>query len=132
MSKRHIGRTLAVQYLYSFAFNPLPKEAVANFMLDSNKGNSDEAYNFALLLYFGVVDNLPTIDENISKLLQNWTLDRVKAVDLAILRLATYELLFQPATARAVVINEAVVLAKEFCGDDSYKFINGILEKIGG
>ena len=76
------------------------------------------------------VANLALIDERIRRASQNWRLERMTRVDRNIVRLATFELFFMPETPRAVVIDEAVELAKMFGTEESPKFVNGILEKV--
>jgi N utilization substance protein B len=68
------------------------------------------------------------ISENLS---DNWKIERINKVALAILRIAIYELKFQPDSVAKIVIDEAVNIAKQFGADDSYKFINAILDKLG-
>ncbi|MCD8157809.1 MAG: transcription antitermination factor NusB [Clostridiales bacterium] len=81
--------------------------------------------------YRGVLDNLEKIDDVINKSAINWSVERIDKVDLSILRLAVYEILFSDVPGR-VAANEAVELAKEFSADKSPKFINGILGKVIG
>lgn len=130
MSPRHRGRMLALQYLYSWIFNPLSNKEISSHILYSNEGKENLTYFFAVMLYNGVIENIDKLDKEIEPLLNNWTIDRLDKIDLCILRLATYELLFQKETPSAVVINEAILLAKSFSKDQAYKFINGVLEKI--
>lgn len=73
---------------------------------------------------------LPELDEKLSKVSEGWKLNRMNKVDLAILRLATYEALMDEDIPVGVAINEAVELAKKFGGDDSSSFVNGILAKL--
>jgi len=82
---------------------------------------------FARALAKGVWQNKVEIDAVMSRQTIGWPLDRMSAVDRNILRLAIYELNYQPETPPSVVINEAVELAKKFGTDESPKFINGIL-----
>lgn len=128
MRHRHRGRILALQFLYSLELNPDSKEQLPLYMLEFNQQKKDGAYFFALLLYNGVIENQISIDEKIQKFLKGWTIDRIARLDLIIIRLAAYELLFQKETPISVVINEAILLAKSFSAPESYKFINGILE----
>ena len=76
-----------------------------------------------------VVQQQPLIDEILQKHAENWAFERIAKVDLAILRLAVYELKFAE-TPTPVVINEAIELAKEYASDDSKRFINGMLDRI--
>ena len=80
----------------------------------------------------GTIDNLEEIDSIISGVSKGWSIERMAKVDLAILRLAVYELKFGKATPKKVVINEAVELAKKYSSDNAPSFIKGVLGKIAG
>lgn len=80
----------------------------------------------------GVFANLPQIDVSIDKWLKDWELKRIAKIDLALLRLATYEICFRPDITPATAINEAVELAKIYGTDDSPAFINGLLGSVAG
>jgi transcription antitermination protein NusB len=84
---------------------------------------------FTRTLVQGVNDHRPQIDELISRFARRWSISRMPVVDRTVLRLATYELVHEP-TAPAVVINEAVELAKSLSTDDSGRYVNGVLESI--
>jgi N utilization substance protein B len=75
----------------------------------------------------GVAEHIDELDELIQRYAKNWDLERMPALDRAILRLATYELGHRPDVPRNVVINEAVELAKVFSTEESGKFVNGML-----
>ena len=77
----------------------------------------------------GVLENLETIDNTISKYLGNWDLDRLGKTDKAILRLGTYEILYYD-TPKVVAINEAIELSKKYSDDKIVKLINAVLDKI--
>ena len=77
----------------------------------------------------GVLENVDALDKTISKYLDNWDLDRLGKTDKAILRLATYEMLYYD-TPKVVVINEAVELAKKYSDEKIVKLINAVLDKI--
>ncbi len=77
----------------------------------------------------GVLNNIDKIDSTISKYLENWDLNRLGKTDKAILRLATYEMLYYD-TPNIVVINEAIELAKKYSDDKVVKVINAVLDKI--
>ena len=79
---------------------------------------------------FGVLKNTEELDEQIKKYLKGWTMDRIGKTDLAILRLAIYEILFRDDIPYKVSVNEAVELAKSFGEDSSPSFINGVLAGI--
>ena len=136
MSRRK-GRVLAFQTLYSYEVGGIPLEDLLSFSWVSESGvpaedaNKDE-YVFARLLAAGTVEHLSEIDENIKKhLAANWDLDRVNKVSLSILRMSVYSLLYQKDVGASVVIDEAIQIAKEFGADDSFRFINAVLDKIG-
>ena len=136
MSRRK-GRVLAFQTLYSYEVGGIPLEDLLAFSWVSESGvpaedtNKDE-YVFARLLAAGTVEHLSEIDENIKKhLAANWDFNRVNKVSLSILRMSVYSLLYQKDIAASVVIDEAIQIAKEFGADDSFRFINAVLDKIG-
>ena len=89
-----------------------------------------EIRHFAELLVCGVAEKLERIDQELSSYSTNWALDRMARVDLAILRLATFELLYSPDVPHNVVINEAIELGKRFGTEESPAFINGVLDHI--
>jgi transcription antitermination protein NusB len=78
----------------------------------------------------GVDGNLPRLDELIAAKAKGWTLTRMPVLDLSVMRLAVYELIDRPHVPTAVVLNEAVELAKRYSTDDSGRFVNGVLAAI--
>jgi transcription antitermination protein NusB len=78
----------------------------------------------------GVGDTMATLDEHIGAVSRGWTVARMPAIDRALLRVGCYELLYEPDTPTAVIINEAVELAGRFSTDDSSRFVNGVLSKL--
>lgn len=89
-----------------------------------------EPDDFCRELVRGAEEHLPEIDETIGAVSENWSVARMPLVDRNILRLATYELIFESDVPASVAINEAVELAKVYGGEDSSKFVNGVLGKI--
>lgn len=85
--------------------------------------------NYIKQMYQGIIDNEEYLNKKISSHLKNFTLERVFKIDLAILKLAIYEIEFLKE-APSVVINEAVELSKKFSTDNNYKFVNGVLAQI--
>ncbi len=79
-----------------------------------------------------VVDKIPEIDDLLNEKLDGWTVDRLPKVELAILRLGTYEILYDESVPTGVAINEAVELGKKFGEDGSGAFINGVLAGVSG
>jgi transcription antitermination protein NusB len=96
---------------------------------DEPEGGVPPVDGFTRALVLGVHDHVAEIDELISRFARRWTISRMPVVDRTVLRLATYELLHEP-TGPAVVINEAVELAKSLSTDDSGRYVNGVLESI--
>ena len=78
----------------------------------------------------GVKDNIKNIDDIILSKLKNWSLDRIAKIDLAILRLAIYEILYVDSIPDKVSANEAVELAKTYGNNDSKSFVNGVIAKV--
>ena len=90
----------------------------------------EDAKNFASLIIVGVLENVDDIDREIQKHLEHWTFDRLKKVDVAILRTSVYALLFQSDIPPQITIDEAIEIAKEYGSDDSFRFINGVLDAV--
>lgn len=82
--------------------------------------------------YEAVVSHIPEIDELLNKTAEGWKTSRMNKVDLAILRLAVYEMRWDSDVPEGVAINEAVELAKKFGGGNSSSFVNGVLGKLAG
>jgi len=85
---------------------------------------------FAERLFLGAVEAVEVIDPLISSHAQHWRLERMAAIDRNLLRLAVHELRSSPRTPPAVVINEALEIARRFSGQDSVEFVNGILDAV--
>jgi N utilization substance protein B len=85
---------------------------------------------FSRLLIAGTVENIGPIDGMIKRHLQNWDISRLNRVDLAILRMSVYALIHQDEIAPSIVIDEAIGISKEFGTDDSFRFVNGVLDSI--
>jgi len=85
---------------------------------------------FSRLLIAGTIENITAIDDIIKKHLQNWDISRLNRVDLAILRMSVYTLMYQHEIAPSIVIDEAIGISMEFGTDDSFRFVNGVLDSI--
>jgi N utilization substance protein B len=133
MASRRKARILAFQAIYAWDASGTPvRDLLSLAWLDHEKVEAleDEHLAFARLLIAGAVENMAAVDEAIRAHLQNWSFERLKKVDLAILRIGTYSLLFTPDIPAQITIDEAIEIAKEFGSDDSYRFINGVLDGI--
>lgn len=106
-------------------------EEVINEMMESLEFDDRKKVDIEFLynLVNGVINNLDEIDNNISKYLENWNIERLGLTDQAIIRIATYELLFTE-TPNLVCINEAIELSKKYSDEKVVKMINGVLDKI--
>ncbi len=91
---------------------------------------TDEARAFIYRTISGTYQNLKQIDAYIVKYSKKWSINRLGNEVVTILRIAIYELLYNKETSQKVVINEAVILAKKYCDDDLYKFVNGLLANV--
>ena len=130
MRKRTKAREYALQILYAVDITKDdPKECIDNFW-DGSDETSEDVKAFAGEIVLGVHHNIKKIDALLAKHATNWQLDRMAVIDRNVLRLATYELLFMEDIPPKVSINEAIDLAKKFGGNDSGKFVNGVLDKI--
>jgi N utilization substance protein B len=89
-----------------------------------------EVVGFAVRLAVGVAAARDEIDTLLRDAIDNWRLERLGTVDRNVLRLAVFEFLREPATPRVVVIDEAIEVAKRFGGEESGKFVNGILDAL--
>lgn len=89
-----------------------------------------EGRSYADAIVRGVAENLKAIDERVTAASQNWRLERMSRVDRNLLRLGTWELMFRSDVPRAVILDEAVELAKSFGTDESSAFVNGVLDRI--
>lgn len=127
MATRHQVRQSVISLLYAFELNS-QNDVFIDEILDEKKIRNEQK-NFTLNLYHGILDNLSNIDETLNSFLNNNQITALGHVERAILRLGAYELLFSD-TPSAIVINEAIELAKELANDNSPKFINGVLDAL--
>ncbi len=128
MPQRHLSRTVAMQTLYEWDFNhrsqKLQNLVEKNF---SEFGVGAEDKEFVEELVHGVTKNIGAIDEVITKNAPDWPLEKITIIDLNVLRLGIYEMMFAKQVPPKVVIDECVEMAKTFGGGSSSKFVNGVL-----
>jgi N utilization substance protein B len=130
MASRHLSRSIAMQSLYEWDFNKNKKDLKS--ITERNIlefGSGLEETNFIWDLVLGVNEKIKFIDEIIVKTAPEWPLEQINILDRNILRLGIFELLFgnQESVPPKVAINEAIELAKNFGGESSRKFVNGVL-----
>ena len=126
---RRKGRELALQALYQIEITgDISAGAVESFL--GHFEGAARAKEFARRLVSGVVSQRSAIDRLIEQSTENWQLARLAKVDLLILRLATYEIMYCPDIPHNVSLNEAIEIGKRFGTADSAAFINGVLDQI--
>lgn len=129
---RHLARKGAVDVLFEAearGLSPVEMVDMRNALAQSN-ADVTPLLPYAAVVARGVAEHAAHIDELITTHLQSWTLDRLPAVDRAILRVAVWELLYADDVPEPVAVDEAVELAKELSTDDSPGFINGVLGQV--
>jgi N utilization substance protein B len=139
MASRRKGRILAFQALYSWEASggekggkdSLSEELLDFSWLEDKREKLDqETADFSRLLILGTIENRKEVDDMIQTHLNNWDISRLNRVDFAILRMSTYTLMYQDDIPPSIVIDEAIGISKEFGDEDSFRFINGVLDGI--
>lgn len=135
MANRHLSRSIVMQSLYEWDFwgkgdQHKVKEIVERNIGEFAPGLADADFIWSLIN--GIIGNMPEIDQMIAKYAPEWPIEQITIVDRNVLRVGIYELLFgdRAQVPPKVAINEAIELAKNFGGDSSGKFINGVLGTI--
>lgn len=134
---RHVSRRAALQVLYAFDLAEHAKTGDAPTVRDvfervvASFDLHEGARDFAWALVEGVDAARSALDDEISRFAQNWRVERMAAVDRNVLRIATFELR-QGESPAAVVLDEAIELARDFGADKSPAFVNGVLDAIAG
>lgn len=129
---RHFCRIIAMQSLYEWDFRHREdiKEITERNLKESNPDIDKKDKEFISVLLKGVLDNLKEIDEVIKVAAPEWPINQIAAIDRTVLRLGIFELLYLKEIPPKVAINEAIELAKAFGGENSGKFVNGVLGTI--
>ncbi|HWR62269.1 MAG TPA: transcription antitermination factor NusB [Clostridia bacterium] len=137
---RRLAREAAIKFLFSIDFNKDGnlEEMLEEFFEAARERKNDEYQDeigendikYAEEVIKGTIDKLQPIDKLIQGNITGWTKDRIVKVDLAVLRLALYEILYRDDIPDSVAINEAIELAKKYSTDESGSFVNGVLGKI--
>ena len=131
-SNRHLGRIVALQTLYEQEFRLLCNDTKLDVdeILQRNihrYKDTIEDRDFIVKLVKGVIKEQDELDTTLQPVAPEWPIDQIARMDRLVLRLGLYELLHEPSVPPKVVINEAVELAKAFGGENSSKFVNGVL-----
>jgi transcription antitermination protein NusB len=129
LGTRRKSRESALQVLYQLDItNQDVTTALARFQ--EHFSSNEEVDDFLNRLVLGVLENLPQLDRLLEQYSENWRLDRINMIDLNILRMALFELLYCEEIPPKVTINEAIDLGKRYGSEESGSFINGILDRV--
>lgn len=131
MGTRRKSRELALQMLFQADMGRQSPDDVRRTFWGEHTSVAEDVRGFAEDLFRVASDRRPAVDELIERHAEHWRMDRMAAVDRNLLRAAVAELLGFPDTPRAVVINEALEIARKFSSPESVQFINGVLDSIG-
>ncbi|NME83495.1 transcription antitermination factor NusB [Clostridium sp. SM-530-WT-3G] len=128
---RKLSREKTMELLFGMTLSKdTVEEAIENFV-DNYEGNIKEIdLTYVKQTLIGVENNKEAIDEVIAANLHNWKIDRISKINLTILRLAAYELLYNEEVPKGVAINEALEITRKYSDEKSISFINGVLDKI--
>ena len=127
-TRRHRMRLVVFKTLFQYEFRKDDPFKILKEVVD--RSLDDKAKDDAKRYVRNIFENLKDIDSIISQYLENWTLDRLSSVDRNVLRLGTYELLYESDVPIEVTIDEAIEIAKKYGTENSGKFVNGVLDKI--
>ena len=114
-------------FILLFELSSKTDESAAEIFEKATEIRELECDDFVKTLFFGVNENIRVIDECIDKCLKGWKRERISIVTTAVLRLAVYELMFCDDIPHRVSINEAIELSKKYDDDNTFKFVNGVL-----
>lgn len=131
MGTRRKSRELALQMLFQADLGQQPSDEVRKTFWSGRGEVADEVQGFSNDIFRVAQDRAEEINQLIQSHAENWRVDRMAAVDRNLLRAAVAEMLGFPGTPRAVVINEAIEIARKFSSPESVQFINGVLDSIG-
>ena len=131
-AQRRDGRVAALQFLFAWSMNhPQNLHEDLRVFVETLE-QPREHYAFGEELIHGVIEHQEELDAQIKGLVHNWDFNRIAKVDLAILRLSMFEMIYRKDIPPIVSINEAIDLSKEYSNADSKRFINGVLDRLKG
>ena len=130
MGKRHRARECAVQCLYQWEVTGADLDSILSGYWEAREIDEPAVAEFAEELFRGTVKRVEELDGIIADQTRHWRMDRMGLVEKSILRLGGYELVHERDTPTAVVIDEAVELAKRYSGPEAGAFVNGVLDGI--
>ena len=130
MSKRRLARENCLQSLYEIDIAHFDAESVIESFERHDVSKDESAFAFYKELFSSTINHIDQIDEIISGVSKNWDIERMPAVDRSILRMAVCEMMILASAPVAVVIDEAIEMAKKYSTDNSGRFVNGVLDNI--
>jgi transcription antitermination protein NusB len=128
-SQRRQNRATAFRFLFQWEMNPPDDLSSALTEFLERLGGKEDYYSFAIELVDGVIEKIEVLDSIIRDLVDNWEFSRIAKADLALLRVALYELKYRLDIPPVVIIDETLEISKEFSSENSRKFLNGVLDK---
>jgi len=129
MGKRRKARESTLQILFQLEFDDSQRDKTISQFLENKKADIEET-DLCTRLICGIAANQAEIDKIIQSASQHWRMARMAIVDKNILRMAAYEMLYDKNLAPAIIINEAIEIAKKYSSGQSATFINGILDAL--
>lgn len=129
MGKRRIARESTLQILFQLDFSDSQPEKIIEEYWGYRKA-SEEVRQYSDWLLKGVMSHREEIDRVIQSVSKHWRISRMAVVDRNILRMAVFELLFEQNVAPAIVINEAIEIAKKYSNEEAATFVNGVLDAV--
>jgi transcription antitermination protein NusB len=129
-TQRRECRAAAFQYLYAWSVNQPASLTEDLGLFFEHLEKPRDYYAFAEELIHGAIEHMAELDGHIKALAHNWEFERVAKIDLAILRLAIFEMLHRRDIPPVVSINEAIDLSKQYSSADAKRFINGVLDRM--
>lgn len=131
---RRFARDISFKYIYASLYGACnledTLESIITVTEEEVRNLDSEEKKYFDSIVFGIKENEEKIDEIILSKLKNWSIERIFKIDLAILRLAIYEIMYMDSIPPKVTVNEAVELAKKYGNDNSYNFVNGVLREV--
>lgn len=129
MGRRRKAREHTLRILFQLEFeNEKLEETVSQYW--ENRKTPEEIKEYSTWLVKGIAAHQEKIDRNIQSVSEHWRISRMALIDRNILRMAVFELLYEENLAPAIVINEAIEIARRYSGDEAVTFVNGILDAI--
>jgi N utilization substance protein B len=129
MGRRRKAREETLRILFRLEFENKQIDKTLNQYWESKK-TSEEIKEYSTWLVNGIISDQAKIDNIIQQVSEHWRISRMALVDRNILRMAVFELLYEENIAPAIVINEAIEIAKKYSGDEAATFVNGILDAV--